>query len=187
MSRELNQYILNEYTRLHSVMEQREFMEKVLFLMMAGEKEFSCYYSDASLPPRDFYAVADALYGLNNFWMLSGFLHKNRDILFEEIRERQEIRQDYDFTEICNFGKDIILSRMFQVMENFRTDGSIVNEAVDGGKNIHRIKAYSAAVNSGRNVPQFIIQGNWVEQCGFEIGCSVRVECYPNKLVILKE
>ena len=29
MSRELNQYILKEYTRLHSVMEQREFMEKV--------------------------------------------------------------------------------------------------------------------------------------------------------------
>ena len=47
MSRELNQYILKEYARLHSVMEQREFMEKVRFLMMAGEKEFSCYYSDA--------------------------------------------------------------------------------------------------------------------------------------------
>ena len=29
MSRELNQYILKEYARLHSVMEQREFMEKV--------------------------------------------------------------------------------------------------------------------------------------------------------------
>ena len=36
MSRELNQYILKEYTRLHSVMEQRKFMEKVRFLMMAG-------------------------------------------------------------------------------------------------------------------------------------------------------
>ncbi len=45
MSRELNQYILKEYARLHSVMEQREFMEKVRFLMMAGEKEFSGYYS----------------------------------------------------------------------------------------------------------------------------------------------
>ena len=37
MSRELNQYILKEYIRLHSVMEQREFMEKVRFPMMAGE------------------------------------------------------------------------------------------------------------------------------------------------------
>ena len=73
MSRELNQYILKEYTRLHSVMEQREFMEKVRFLMMAGEKEFSGYYSDTSLPVREFYSVADTLYSLNNLWMLSGF------------------------------------------------------------------------------------------------------------------
>ncbi len=89
--------------------------------------------------------------------------------------------------EPCNYGKDIIFSRMFQVMENFRTDGTVVNEAAGGGRSIHRMKAYSATINSGKNVPQFIIQGNWVEQCGFEIGCSVRVECYPNKLVVLKE
>ena len=187
MSRELNQYILKEYARLHSVMEQREFMEKVRFLMMAGEKEFSGYYSDTSLPVREFYSVADTLYSLNNLWMLSGFLHKNRHILFEEIREREGIKQDYDFMEPCNYGKDIILSRMFQVMENFRTDGTVVNEAADGRRSIHRIKAYSTTINSGKNVPQFIIQGNWVEQWGFEIGCSVRVECYPNKLVVLKE
>ena len=43
-----HQYMLNEYARLHSVMEQREFIEKMRFLMMAGEKEFSCYYSDIS-------------------------------------------------------------------------------------------------------------------------------------------
>lgn len=89
MNRELNQYILKEYTRLHSVMEQREFVEKMRFLMMAGEKEFSCYYSDTSLPVREFYSVADTLYSLNNLWMLSGFLHKNRHILFEEIRGRK--------------------------------------------------------------------------------------------------
>ena len=157
MSRELNQYILKEYTRLHSVMEQREFMEKVRFLMMAGEKEFSCYYSDASLPVREFYSVADTLYGLNNFWMLSGFLHKNRHILFEEVRERELIKKDYDFMEPCNYGKDVILFRMFQVMEGVRTDGIIVDEVLDGGRNIHRMKAYSASANSGKNVPQINI------------------------------
>ncbi len=187
MSLELNQYILNEYARLHSVMEQREFIEKVRFLMMAGDKEFSCYYSDTSLSVREFYSVADTLYGLNNFWMLSGFLHRNRHILFQEIRDQEERKQDHDFMELCNLGKDIILSRMFQVMESFRIDGTIVNEGTDNKRSIHRMKAYSVTVNSGKNVPQFIIQGNWVEQCGFEIGCSVRVECYPNKLVILKE
>lgn len=187
MSRELNQYILNEYERLHSVMEQREFIEKVRFLMMAGEMEFSSYYSDIRMPAREFYSVVDALYGLNNFWMLSGFLHKNRHILFEEVREQEEIRQGHDFMESCKFEKDVIYSRMFRVMESFRIDGIIVNEEVNNMRSIHRMKAYSATINSGRNVPQFIIQGNWVEQCGFEIGCSVRVECYPNKLVILKE
>ncbi len=38
-----------------------------------------------------------------------------------------------------------------------------------------------------KNVPRTILQGNWVEQWGFEIGCSVSVECYQNKLVILKD
>ena len=50
-----------------------------------------------------------------------------------------------------------------------------------------RMKAYSFTAKRGKSVPQIILQGNWVEQCGFEIGCSVRVECYPNKLVVLKE
>ena len=35
---------------------------------------------------------------------------------------------------------------------------------------------------------KIILQGKWVEQWGFEIGCSVSVECYyQNKLVILKD
>lgn len=50
-----------------------------------------------------------------------------------------------------------------------------------------RMKAYSFTTRSGKNVPQIILQGNWVEQWGFEIGCSVSVECYQNKLVILKD
>ncbi len=49
------------------------------------------------------------------------------------------------------------------------------------------MKAYSFTTRNGKNVPQIILQGNWVEQRGFEIGCSVSVECYQNKLVILKD
>ncbi len=64
---------------------------------------------------------------------------------------------------------------------------NVVNGEMGSTRDIHWMKAYPATVSSGKNVPQFIIQGNWVEQCGFEVGCSVRVECYPNKLVILKE
>jgi hypothetical protein len=104
-------------------MEQKKFMEKVRFLMMAGGKKFSRYYSDVSPP----------------------------------IRERELIKKDYDFMEPCNYGKDVILSRMFQVMEGVRTDGIIVDEVLDGGRNIHRMKAYSASANSGKNVPQINI------------------------------
>ncbi|MCM1191342.1 MAG: type I toxin-antitoxin system SymE family toxin [Butyrivibrio sp.] len=49
------------------------------------------------------------------------------------------------------------------------------------------IKADAATTSRGKMIPQIVLQGNWLEQCGFEAGCSVRVECYPNKLVILKE
>ncbi len=50
-----------------------------------------------------------------------------------------------------------------------------------------RTEAHSFTTRNGRNVPQIILQGNWVEQWGFEIGCSVSVECYQDKLVVLKD
>ena len=34
-------------------------------------------------------------------------------------------------------------------------------------------------------MPQIMPQGNWVRKWGFEAGSSVRVEYFPNKLVIL--
>ncbi len=50
-----------------------------------------------------------------------------------------------------------------------------------------RIKTYAFTTKRGKSAPRIILQGNWVEQWGFEIGCSVSVECYQNKLVILKD
>ncbi len=50
-----------------------------------------------------------------------------------------------------------------------------------------RIKTYAFTTKRGKSVPRIILQGNWVEKWGFEIGCSVSVECYQNKLVILKD
>lgn len=70
MGHDLNQYIVREYGRLETEREQREFVEKIRFLMMAGEREFSAYYSKGILTGREFYSVADTLYALNNFWML---------------------------------------------------------------------------------------------------------------------
>ena len=79
--------------------------------------------------------------------------------------------------------------RMFQVMENFQLNGYMVAEDAGLGYTVaaRRMKAYSFTAKRGKSVPQIILQGNWVEQWGFEIGCSVSVECYQNKLVILKD
>lgn len=35
-------------------------------------------------------------------------------------------------------------------------------------------------------MPQIILQRNWVEHWDFKVEFSDSVECYPNKLVILK-
>lgn len=52
---------------------------------------------------------------------------------------------------------------------------------------IRRVKAYAATTRSGKTVPQIMLQKNWVKKWGFEAGCSMRVECFHNKLVILQE
>ena len=74
-------------------------------------------------------------------------------------------------------------------MECFWLNGCLVAEEAVLGYTVatRRMKAYSFTTRNGKNVPQIILQGNWVEQWGFEIGCSVSVECYQNKLVILKD
>jgi len=94
-----------------------------------------------------------------------------------------------DFTEICRFGKDTMLSRMFQVMDKFQLNGCMVAEDTGSGYTVatRKIKTYAFTTKRKKSVPQIILWGNWVEQWGFEIGCSVSVECDQNKLVILKE
>ena len=189
MTNNLNQYIRVEYEKLKSETERREFVEKFRFLMMAKDNAFSGYYTNRNLTEAEFYSVADTLYDLNNLWMLSGFIRQNRQVLFQEIQDSMDGVKRPDFTETCKFGKDTMLSRMFQVMENFQFSDCIVAEGtgLNYGVATRRIKAYAFTTKSGKNVPQIILQGNWVEQWGFEAGCSVSVECYQNKLVILKD
>ena len=74
-------------------------------------------------------------------------------------------------------------------MERFHLNSCCVAEdtGLDNTVTTRRMKAHSFTTRSGRTVPQIILQGNWVEQWGFEIGCNVSIECYQNKLVILKD
>ena len=76
-----------------------------------------------------------------------------------------------------------MLSQMFQVMEKFHMDEWLADYTAI----TRRVKACAATTGSGKIVPQIMLLGNWVKKWGFEAGCSMRVECFPNKLVILKE
>ena len=113
MKNNLNQYIAMEYEKLNSEVEQREFVEKVRFLMIAKDKDFSDYYSNRNLTKTEFYSVMDTLYDLNNLWMLSGFIRQNRQVLFQEIQVNMNGQKRPDFTETCRLGKDTMLARMF--------------------------------------------------------------------------
>lgn len=187
MKNDLNQYIIREYQKLDSEMEQREFIERIRFLMMANDKNFSDYYTTRNLVRTEFYSVMDSLYEMNNLCMLSEFIHQNRHILLREVREGMELQKIPDFTEICNIGKDTMLSRMFQVMQEFHNDEGILLEETAYIPPEHRLKIYAASSAKGRAVPQIVLQGNWVENWGFSVGSTIRVECHQSKLVIFKE
>lgn len=166
MKNNLNQYIATEYEKLNSEVEQREFVEKIRFLMMEKDKDFSDYYSNRNLTKTEFYSVMDTLYGLNNLWMLSGFIRQNRQVLFQEVQNSMNGLKSPDFTETCRFGKDTMLSRMFQVMERFHLNSCCVAEdtGLDNTVTTRRMKAHSFTTRSERTVPQIILQGNWVKQ-----------------------
>lgn len=187
MKDKVNQYIIREYEKLNSGAEKREFLEKIRFLMMAGDKDFNDYYSNKNLTRAEFYSVMDALYELNNLWLLEEFIRQNSHILIREVSEHMEYHGVPDFTEPCRLGSDTMLSRMFQVMQKFHAYENTTAKDVISVIPSHSLKIYAASTAKGKEVPQIVLQGNWVEQWGFCIGSAVRVECYPNKLVILKE
>ena len=127
-------------------------MEKIRFLMMAKDKDFTDYYSTHSLTKEEFYSVLDTLYGMNNLWMLSGFIRQNRQVLFQEVRSSMNGLKSPDFTETCRFGKETMLSRMFQVIERFQLNNCMVAEDAGAGYNVatRRMKAYSFTTRNGK-------------------------------------
>ncbi len=54
MKYNLNQYIVTKYEKLKTEMEKREFVEKIRFLMMAKDKDFTDYYSSRILAKKNF-------------------------------------------------------------------------------------------------------------------------------------
>lgn len=186
MEQDLNKYIVNEFCKLHSDVEQRNFIENFRFLMMSNEFDFENFYSNKVLRKTDFYSIADTLYQLNNLWMLSTFIHQNRHFLFSEVNNFTTENGKPDFTVPCKLGEDTMLSRVFKVMNNHTLNENLISEASpDYPINTHKLKIYSTTLRSNQPVPQIILQGKWIEKWGFSIGCNVRIDCYQNKLILM--
>ena len=170
----LNQYLAAEYENLKSELEQREFVEKIRFLLMAKDKDFSDYYSTHSLTKEEFYSVMDTLYGLNNLWMLSGFIRQNRQVLFQEVRSSMNGLKSPDFTETCRFGKETMLSRMFQVMERFQLNDCMVAEDAGLGYTVatRRMKAYSFTTKSGKMCRRLSCRGTGWSSGALRLGAA---------------
>lgn len=187
-AQELTKYIYKEFHRLKTNTEQRSFIENFRFLMMSNDTDFDNFYSHKVLKRTEFYSIADMLYQLNNFWMLSEFLHQNRQILFHEVGNIMKQAESPDFYTPCKLGQDTMFARIFKVFESHSTNLCAVAEDVHTySPCTHKLKVYAATQNNTLPVPQIILQGKWVEHFGFSIGSNIRVECYENKLIIIKE
>lgn len=100
MENDLKKYIADEFMKLDTEEEQREFIETFRFLMMADDKDFLNYYSNTGMRRSDFYSEADRLYQLNNLYMLSDFIYQNRQILLNEVNELAQGYGGSDFSTV---------------------------------------------------------------------------------------
>lgn len=185
---DLNRYISKEFQKLKTNIERRSFIENFRFLMMANDTDFNNFYSHNALCRSEFYSIADMLYQLNNLWILSEFLHQNRQFLLNEVNDMAKQTKSPDFYTPCRLGQDTMFARIFKVFQSHSTNlCSVAEDFHSHSPCTHKLKVYSTTHNNTSPVSQIILQGKWVEQYGFSIGCNIRVECYENKLIITKE
>lgn len=128
--------------------------------MMGNEVDFTNYYSNPYLEKTKFYSIVNSLYELNNLWILSEFIRKNRHLLWNEVREIEGESGRTGFSVPRKLGKDTMLSRMFQVMKiPMENDSRVAAEQLGYAVNLRRLKVYAASSGSGQNVAQIILQG----------------------------
>ena len=187
-AQELSQYISQKFHSLKTNTEQRIFIENFRFLMMSNDTDFENFYSHKVLERAELYSIADMLYQLNNLWMLSAFLHQNRQILFNEVGDITKQPITPDFYTPCKLGQDTMFARIFRVFESHLINlGVVAEDTPSYDPCIHKLKVYATTQNNTIPVSQIILQGKWIEKYGFSIGANIRVECYENKLIITKE
>lgn len=53
-------------------------------------------------------------------------------------------------------------------------------------KKERKMKVYAQSGYKYKNTATIILKGDWLEECGFEPGTEIKVECDDGKLVITK-
>ena len=182
IEKNLSRYITREYEKLESKDKQRNFIENFRFLMMSNDTDFQNFYSKKSLNDREFYSIVDSLYQLNNLCMLAEFVTCNKPLLIYEVQKMGNWQGHIDFTEPCRFGHDIMLARIFTILQHFNISTNISYETRDNSTRNLKVQEASGYQTS---IPKISLQGKWVEDFGFPIGSHISVECFQNKLVIL--
>lgn len=183
IEKNLSHYITREYEKLESKDKQRNFIEQFRFLMMSNDFDFQNFYSKKSLDSREFYSIVDTLYQLNNLWMLSEFVSSNKPLLIYEIQKMGNWQGHMDFTEPCRLGHDTMLARIFTILQHFNLSTNISYQNSHNTTHSLKVQEASGCIAA---TPKISLQGKWVEEYGFPIGSHISVECFQNKLVILK-
>lgn len=50
-----------------------------------------------------------------------------------------------------------------------------------------KLTVYAGSGKNYATIPQIILQGQWLEQLGFDVGDKITVDCQPDKITITKE
>ncbi len=180
MEKNLSHYIRREYEKLDSKEQQRNFIENFRFLMMSSDTDFQNFYAKRGLNDREYYSIVDTLYRLNNLWMLAEFVHNNRTFLIYEVQQMRNWQGHMDFSEPCRLGHDTMLSRVFTILQYFNLDTNISYEPPEDTTHILKVQEAPGYIAT----PRILLQGKWVEKCGFPVGSQISVECFENKIVI---
>ena len=86
---------------------------------MSSDTDFQNFYSKRNLNDREFYSIVDSLYQLNNLCMLAEFVSNNKLLLLYELQKTGNWQGHVDFTEPCRLGHDIMLARIFTILQHF--------------------------------------------------------------------
>lgn len=73
-----------------------------------------------------------------------------------------------------------MLSRILTILQYFNIDTNILYEPPEDTTHILKVQEAPGYIAT----PIILLQGKWVEKCGFPVGSQISVECFENKLFI---